>query len=190
MKWSKQKQLLESFLAPSLIGRVEYGSTSYRYSHHKPGRSYITVDKKQVFQMSDDGYEVKWYDTVMDIKRDEGYRDIPVTEEDISEVTKMGVPAEVAREVARKRKVSAIADKILKEQGILSRSDFQEAATLYLSSSIESCLDSDSILLNIFALMDRRVGKKRLRNIGDTIKLKHPIVQYFYKLRLEAEENK
>ena len=35
MIWSKMKPQLENFLAPVLVGRVEYLSTSYRYSPEK-----------------------------------------------------------------------------------------------------------------------------------------------------------
>ena len=46
-----------------------------------------------------------------------------------------------------------------------------------------STINSHDILLNILALVDRRVGKKRILNMSEKIKLKHPIVQYFYELR-------
>lgn len=68
-------------------------------------------------------------------------------------------------------------------QTSLSKSNFIVIATKYLSISIEESLESDDILLNILALVDRRVGKKRILNMSEKMKLKHPIVQYFYELR-------
>lgn len=47
MSWSKMKQQLESFLCPALHGRVEYLSSSYRYSPDKAGLCYIAVDKRK-----------------------------------------------------------------------------------------------------------------------------------------------
>ncbi|WP_455749711.1 SF0329 family protein, partial [Paenibacillus chitinolyticus] len=48
---------------------------------------------------------------------------------------------------------------------------------------IEESIESHDILLNILALVDRRVGKKRILNMSEKMKVKHPIVQYFYELR-------
>ncbi|HYE09093.1 MAG TPA: hypothetical protein VEF53_02825, partial [Patescibacteria group bacterium] len=56
----------------------------------------------------------------------------------------------------------------------------------FLSISIEESIESKDILLNIFALVDRRIGKKRLLSMTEKMKLKHPIVQYFYELRLST----
>jgi len=68
-------------------------------------------------------------------------------------------------------------------QASLIKSDFNASANIFLSLSIEECLGSNDILLNVFALVDRRLGKKRILSLEDKMKLKHPIVQYFYNLR-------
>lgn len=34
--------------------------------------------------------------------------------------------------------------------------------------------------------VDRRVGKKRILNMAEKMKLKHPILQFFYELRLST----
>jgi hypothetical protein len=71
----------------------------------------------------------------------------------------------------------------LSAQTSLSKSNFIVVATNFLSISIEESIESDDILLNILALVDRRVGKKRILNLDEKMELKHPIVQYFYELR-------
>ncbi|MEG0386653.1 MAG: hypothetical protein RR642_18140, partial [Solibacillus sp.] len=73
---------------------------------------------------------------------------------------------------------------IFSAQSSLSKSNFIVVATKFLSTPIEESLESHDILLNILALVDRRVGKKRLLNMAEKMKLKHPIVQYFYELRV------
>lgn len=186
MAWNKQKQLLESFISPSLIGRIEYRATSYRYAHDKSGRCYLSVDKKDIFNMSDNNKLIKWYHTAQDIKKDESFQ-IPITSEELEQVRKSNIPEEAVLRVARNRKMSLYADKIMKVQIDLSKSNFEKEANQFLTSSIEACIDSDNILLNVFALIDRRVGKKRLRSLKDEIGLKHPCVQYFYKIRCEVE---
>jgi len=69
MAWSKMKQLLESFLCPALYGRVEYCVTSYRYLPDKAGLCYITVNKKNVFNMKDITTLIRWYQTEQKIRR-------------------------------------------------------------------------------------------------------------------------
>ncbi|MCR8644575.1 hypothetical protein NV379_18125 [Paenibacillus sp. N1-5-1-14] len=186
MSWSKLKQQLESFLSPALIGRVEYGSTSYRYLPDKAGTCYITVDKKNLLNMNDNTISIKWYQSEMEIKNDPNIH-IPITEEEIEAVRKGNngkVPEDRLHVIARSKKISEVAKEIFTAQTSLSKSNFTATANKFLSTSIEECLESKDILLNILALVDRRVGKKRLLNMSDIMKMKHPIVQYFYELRL------
>lgn len=186
MAWSKEKQVLESFLCPALCGRVEYLATSYRYLPDKSGRCYITVDKKYVFNMSDGTTGIRWFRTEQEIKNDPDI-EIPVNDADIEAArrnTKGTVPEDRLIVIARSRKLSEYAKEMLSAQAALSKSDFNEAANKFLSFSIEEGLESKDILLNVLALVDRRVGKKRLLNMAEVMKLKHPVVQYFYKLRL------
>ncbi|HHT57771.1 hypothetical protein [Herbinix luporum] len=188
MVWSKLKQNLESFLCPELVGRVEYRATSYHYLPDKLGRCYITVDKKEVLNMSDTNALIRCYQTEQEIKNNP-HIDIPITEEDINEVRRDSfnqIPEDRLKVVARNRKISTYAKELLEAQAILLRSDFYDAAKRFLTMPIDDCLKSNEILLNIFALVDRRVGKRRLMNLEEQMSLKHPIVQYFYKLRIDS----
>ncbi|WP_314590939.1 hypothetical protein [Paenibacillus terrigena] len=185
MSWSKLKQQLESFLCPALYGRVEYLATSYRYLPDKAGLCYIAVDKKKVLNMSDITL-IRWYQTELEIKNDSDIH-IPINNEEIEAVrkdTKGIVPEDRLKIIARNRKISEYAKELLSAQLSLSKSNFTVVATKFLSISIEESLESNDILLNILALVDRRVGKKRILNMTEKMKLKHPIVQYFYELRL------
>jgi hypothetical protein len=185
MVWNKMKQYLESFLCPGLVGRVEYRTTSYRYIPDKAGFCCITVDKKEVFNMSDVTTLIRWYQTEQEVKNDPKVH-IPVSKEDIELVRKETggkVPEERLAVITRNRKISDYAKEMLIEQALLCKSDFYSAANNFLSDSIEESLESKDILLNVFALVDRRIGKKRILNLENKIMLKHPIVQYFYELR-------
>ncbi|MCY7483770.1 hypothetical protein [Paenibacillus alvei] len=184
MSWSKLKQQLESFLCPALHGRVEYRATSYRYLPDKAGICYISVDKKNVFNMSDKTSLIKWYQTEQEIKNDSDIQ-IPISNEEIEAVRKdtKGAPEDRLIVIARSRKMSGYAKELLSAQSLLSKSNFDVTASKFLSTSIEESIESDDILLNILALVDRRVGKKRILNMTEKMKVKHPIVQYFYELR-------
>ncbi|WP_313894390.1 hypothetical protein [Psychrobacillus sp.] len=188
MSWSKLKQQLESFLCPAVHGRVEYRATGYRYLPDKVGLCYIAVDKKNVLNMSDKTTLIRWYQTEQEIKNDSTIQ-IPISNEEIEAVrkdTKGTVPEDRLQVIARSRKIAEHAKELLSAQSSLSKSNFVVIANNFLSTSIEECLESNDILLNILALMDRRVGKKRLLNMKEKMKLKHPIVQYFYELRLST----
>lgn len=185
MSWSKLKRRLESFLSPALVGRVEYRATSYRYAMNKSGDCYIAVDKKNVFNMSDTTSSIRWYQTEQEIKSDPELQ-IPISNEEIEGVrsdTKGTVPEDRLVVIARSRKITVLAKELLSAQTSLSKSNFVVTANKFLSTSIEESLESNDILLNVLALVDRRLGKKRILNMAEKIKLKHPIVQYFYESR-------
>lgn len=185
MSWSKLKQQLESFLCPALIGRVEYRATGYRYVPDKAGLCYISVDKKNILNMNDKSSVIKWYQTELEIKNDPDFQ-IPISEEEIEAVrkdTKGPVPEDRLVVIARNRKITECAKELLSAQAALSKSNFIVVANKFLSTSIDESIESNDILLNILALVDRRVGKKRILNMSEKMKLKHPAVQYFYELR-------
>lgn len=185
MSWSKLKQQLESFLCPALEGRVEYRATGYRYLPDKAGLCYIAVDKKNVLNMRDATTLIKWYQTELEIKNDPVI-EIPISSEEIEAIRKEGkgaIPEERLKIIVRGRKISEHAKEIFLAQSSLSKSNFTVAANKFLSIPIEESIESSDILLNILALMDRRVGRKRILNMSEKVKLKHPSVQYFYELR-------
>lgn len=186
MSWSKLKQQLESFLSPTLEGRVEYGATSYRYLPDKSGTCYLVVDKKNILNMNDGTSSIRWYQSEQEIKNDPDIQ-IPISIEEIEAVrkdTKGAVPEDRLQVIVRGRKITEHAKALMLAQSSLSKSNFTAQATKFLTTSIDDNLESNDILLNILALVDRRVGKKRLLNMTDKMELKHPIVQYFYELRL------
>lgn len=185
MVWSKMKRQLESFLCPALVGRVEYRATGYRYLSDKSGRCYITVDKNEVFNMSNTNSTIKWYQTAAEISSDLNIY-IPISEKEIEEVrkeTSNKVPEERLVVIARKRKITEYGNQIITAQIQLSKSDFYVVANSFLTMSIEESLESKDILLNVLAIIDRRLGKKRILGLEEKIVLKHPIVGYFYELR-------
>lgn len=188
MIWSKMKQQLEGFLSPALVGRIEYRASGYRYLPDKSGRCYITVDKKDVFNMCDSTKQFQWYESEQDIKNDPKIQ-LPITVEEIEMAKKetLGkVPEDRLAVIIRNRKAATYAKEMMIAQGILSKSDFFDVANSFLSEPIEKSLESKEILINVLALVDRRVGKKRILSMEESIKLRHPIVQYFYELRKRA----
>lgn len=185
MSWSKLKQQMEGFLSPALNGRVEYRAPAYRYLPDKSGTCYITVDKKNILNMSDKANPIKWYQSELEIKNDpELY--IPVSNDEIEaarQATKGPVPEDRLIIIARNRKSTELAKELLAAQASLCKSNFIVDANKFLTTSIEKSLESNEILMNVLALLDKRVGKKRILDMAEKMKLKHPVVRYFYELR-------
>lgn len=185
MSWSKLKQQLEGFLSPTLNGRVEYRAPAYRYLPDKSGTCYISVDKKNVLNMNDKTNAIRWYQSELEIKNDPHIH-IPVTSDDIEAVRALAkgpVPEDRLIVMARSRKSTEHAKELMSAQAALVKSDFIVAANKFLTAPIEESLESSDMVLNILALVDKRVGKKRILNMSDKMGLKHPAVQYFYELR-------
>ena len=73
------------------------------------------------------------------------------------------------------------------KDGTISDWDFLQGATDFLQIPVSDALISDNYLIRVFAILDRRVGKRTLRKIYDSEEYKsYPEwVQQFYKLRFE-----
>lgn len=185
MNWNKLKKQLETFLSPAIEGRVTYSSTGYRYTPDKKKQCYILVDKSEILSIRSGDSGLKWYQNEQEIKEDSMVQ-LHVSADDIERVrqTSSGkIPEERLEIIARNQIMNTYAKDVMKAQANLFKSDFSQTAATYLKKPIDECLKSDDILLNIFALLDRRVGKNRLVKLEDAYRLKHPAVQYFYRMR-------
>lgn len=52
MRWSKLKQQIQANFAESVRGRVELWTTRYEKAHDRFGRSWITVDGREILNMA------------------------------------------------------------------------------------------------------------------------------------------
>lgn len=65
--------------------------------------------------------------------------------------------------------------------------EFCEALEKYRNQSVKESINSDNPLVRMFAILDRRVGKRTLLGIKDTVNQQPEWLQVFYRLRLEAD---
>lgn len=187
MNWNKLKKQLEEFLNPALEGRVTYSQSGYQYTGDKKNQNHILVDKLEVLNTREQRANIIWYENEMAIKKDPGFRVyIDETAVDVLREQNKNIPEDRLRIIAEKNKENEVAKLIYKGQQDLFKSDFRTVAAYYLTSSVNECLASDDILLNIFAIMDRRVGKNRLKKMSKEMWSKHACVNYFYELRLKS----
>lgn len=185
MNWNKLRKQLESFLSSKVIERVTYSPSGYRYTSDKKAQCYILVDKREAFNMKESMLNIKWYQNEQEAKTDDDvmYTISPEIVEQIRQQSSGRIPEERLMVMAKKQQQNKYAKQVMDAQSQLHRSDFTKVALEYLSSSVDECLESDDILLNIFALIDRRLGKKRIISIEEAYRFKHPVVRYFYALR-------
>ncbi len=135
--------------------------------------------------MSDKTNSIRWYQTELEIKNDPDIQ-IPISSDEIEAVrqaTKGQVPEDRLIVMARSRKSTEHAKELLAAQASLSKSNFIVVANKFLTTPIEESMESEEILLNVLALVDRRVGKKWILSMSEKMRLKHPVVRYFYELR-------
>lgn len=158
MKWSKHKKRVESLFSPSVKGRLELRSTSYRGTHDEEGRGYITFDKKEIWSMCTLKFYSIEYDKIKDI---------------------------VERENVTPYEAQLLAHKELESEGKYNQYKYYESLDEYCNNSIEKSLLSDNLLVRCLAMLDKRLGKRRLQNID--LENESSKVIEFYKIRCECE---
>lgn len=80
-----------------------------------------------------------------------------------------------------------VCDGVTLGAGMLDGYVFFHAFNEYDNQSIEKSLYSDNMLVRIWAVMDRRVGKRRLISMAEAMSGEHDVLKYFYRVRMEAE---
>ncbi|MDQ6906448.1 MAG: hypothetical protein M3176_06430 [Chloroflexota bacterium] len=166
MRWSKLKQLVEDRMADSLQRRVEVHSTRY-YSGQ--GRGWITVNKREVADMSHLRAAMESARIANEVDTDDAN-----PEKSQPPLHAQWYASDSYAQVRRRQDI------------VLSQYEFHHLLWDSLSLSIEGALLSDHYLIRAFAMLDSRLGKRRLRTLqlGDD---EHPLVRQFYDLRCEAE---
>ena len=169
-KWSKAKKQLKSFTCESLRSRVDFQVINYRGAHDQLGRAVITVDKVEKLNMC-----------TITAEREEYYRKRAIRKQ-LDDFN--------FDDVCNNLAISDKAHQLLKSEAIYGQYDFFSALEEYFTKSIEDCLKSPDILIKILCVLDRRIGKRTLMKMKDTIASEHSLVQDFFKLRCESENVK
>lgn len=72
-------------------------------------------------------------------------------------------------------------------RGAFDQHSFYAAFAELNGQSIDKSLASDNLLVRIFAILDRRTGKRRLIAMQEQMQHEPEALRYFYRLRTEAE---
>ena len=157
--WSGiRKKLEKDYLAESLRGHIQYYVTSYSKSPDHHGRASIRYDGKELISGC---YWNNWFQAEF-FPKDEKYQE------------------------RMKREFAFIDDTALK-LGVFDEICFYEAFQIFDNQSIEESLESENLIVRIFAVLDRRVGKRRLLAMKETILAEPEMFQLFYTIRADAE---
>ena len=159
--WSGIRKKLETdYLCPALRGRVRYFATTYRESHDREGRAAILVDGEEILKSNYFTYSRVLWERARDYRDEQGLN---------------------WREAYLKT------DKTVLDDGLFDQRDFYAAFQEFDNQSMETSQSSENPIVRIFALLDRRLGKRRLAALEETMENELDWVRPFYLLRIEAE---
>jgi len=161
--WSGMRKYLESeMLAESLHGRIRFGCTSY------PG-----MDGCHVIEICVDGKQLKRFswETVNTYFIDNGYK----------ENSKPYGYFEYWQDFFK------LLDNVpITERTEYTDEEFCEALTVYRNQDIKESINSVNPLVKMFALLDRRVGKRTLSDIKEMAECYPEWLKKIYELRISA----
>jgi hypothetical protein len=169
MQWSKLKSRVEALLAPTVAGRVEFRTTSYRHAHDGEGRGWITVDGEEAASFCTLRHAIERS------KLEDGLR-----------AANSGVSFRDPAQREAYYAAASQAEEILEKQGIVSQHYFEGALATYPDLSIQDALASDNIIHRAVAVLDRRLGRRRLASLSFRTD-EHPLVLGLHRFRCTLE---
>ena len=162
--WSGMRKYLEQdMLANTIQGRIRYGCTTY-----------VGMDGCRIFEVCIDGVQVKRFswETVNTYFIDNGY-------------TQNSHPSGISEYWME---FWTLLEKYpLDKRTEYTDEEFCEALETYRNQDIQDSINSVNPLVRMFAVLDRRVGKRTLKKIYDKIDEQPEWLRQFYALRLDAE---
>jgi hypothetical protein len=169
MQWSKAKARVEQLFAPSVAGRVELRTANYRKAPDMEGRGWITVEGAEVYNFCTHRYLL----------------DRHMIESGIREAN----DATNWRDPEQSDAYYAAGDdtqQILERRGVVSQGFFEQSIEAYPTLSIDDALQSSNFIHRALAMVDRRLGKRRLKSLTFRTD-EHPLVWKLYEYRCASE---
>jgi len=178
LQWSKTKSTLESFLCDKLKGRIQLHATVYRKFHDGPSRVWITFDQREILSASDVTYAVEHGKLYAQLKEQNQLKPIPYYED-----WKLMFHSPERQALLQ---ASDVAENSLIEQSIFESYHLYAPFMKYSSLSIEEAMNDENIIVRAYSMLDRRLGKRRLKEFHFTEDT-HPLIIDFHKIRCEVE---
>ena len=161
--WSGIRNKLENdYLCPTLRGHIQYFATSYWESHDQTGRAAIRLNGVEVLRSNYYAYEQNYWNRYQALRRE-------------------GIGQDDRKAPFRLAHEGTLND------GCFDNGFFYEAFHEFDNQSIEKSLVSKNPLVRILALLDRRLGKRRLLALEESMEQELDWVRAFYVIRMQAE---
>ena len=162
--WSGMRKYLEQeTLAESLRGRVRYGCTTY-----------VGMDGCRIFEICVDGKQIKRFswETVNTYFIESGY-------------TLIKKPRGIGE-------YWADFWQLLDQYPITERSEYTDdefcsALEKYRNQDVQESIRSENPLIRMFAVLDRRIGKRTLAKLKNEVDTQPQWLKFIYELRFSAE---
>ena len=157
--WSGIPHKLETeYLALSLRGHIQYFATTYSKSPDHDGRASIRYNGKEIIKGN------YWNQYVMAhlFPKDDTYE-------------------------RRMHESFPFVDNTALKLGVFDQRCFYQAFEEFDNQIIDKSLVSDNLIVRIFAILDRRIGKRRLISMKDFMEEEPPVFQEFYAIRIYHE---
>lgn len=162
--WSGMRKYLEEEMpAECLKGRIRYGCTSYK-----------GMDDCKVFEICIDGNSVKRFswETVNTYFINNGFK------QNSDPYGKTEYWAEFW---------DLLDNTPISERTEYTDGEFCDALAEYRNQDVQESISSDNPLVVMFAILDRRIGKRTLLSIKSLMDFKPLWLRKFYELRIDAE---
>ncbi|MBR1692222.1 MAG: hypothetical protein IJ711_05530 [Lachnospiraceae bacterium] len=179
--WKGLKKQLENFLCDSLRERITYQLARYHKVHNSYGKASICLDRKELAAFSwnelyeqDAAFDVKW----REIQEEQQYENVISMINALSDTEIEELDDSIEQDLRKQ----------WNESGTLNDTDFLDAAVRFCNRPIAESLVSEEYLLKVFAIMDKRLGKRTLSKMkSEGAYLSYPAwVKQFYELRFEV----
>jgi len=174
MRWSKTKKLLESLLTDKLHNRLEINMTNYNVSIGEQRRVWITFDKKEIFNASTANF-LKEQDNLWNEVHSNTHLAFP---DDIKAYCDEVKGKEIPNE--------DLSMYVLEARGTFNPDRLYDVFVEYPQMSYADIQASTDILVLALMMVDKRFGKRALKNyyINEQV---HPLVKQMYDIRRHIE---
>jgi hypothetical protein len=170
IQWSKLKKQAEAFFAPAVARRVALHITHYRTAHDWEGRGWLTIDGSEVYNFCTLRYYLEFNALSADLR-------------EASQATDYRDPEQRPRYY----EAGGEAHAILEKRGIVGEKSFERSIQEYPSLSLAEALESDDFVHRALAMLDRRLGQRRLASL-ELRTGEHPLVLQLLEFRRRAEK--
>ncbi len=173
MTWSRtRKRLEQDLLCPALRGRVQYFLTRYHGAPDNYGRFAVRLDGREIVFAN------------------------PYNEREVLRISRQ-VKAELGEtrnwaelyetDKPRYDEIFRLTDARCIENAVMEPYHIADALREYLNAPISDALSSDNPAVRMFAVLDRRVGKRRLVRLAASADAQPAWLRAIYQARLSAE---